>query len=316
MTARVGRRQSAVGGLSQHQHKRVLQPRLDRAQFADGDVLRLARRLQRCRALGAIGEDAQQIAVRRNGQHAVARFDDAPRAQRIGGTRLKDNGGERVAQRARIVAREQLSAMHQADARAAFRFVEVRCADNDGRALQVNLGHQVPELAATHRVNAGRRFVEQEHARRVHQRGGEREFFLHPAGEMTREARAKFVKARESQQARDEFGARGARRAKQIGKKVQVLDDGQIGIERKALRHIADDFFDRFGIARRFDAVHQHAPQRGIQGGGDEAERCRLARAIGPNQAENFARVNLEREVVDGDGRGEAFGEMLDGNHV
>ena len=44
-----------------------------------------------------------------------------------------------------------------------------------------NSDEQLPELAPRHRIDAGRRLVEQDHARLVDQRAGERELLLHAA---------------------------------------------------------------------------------------------------------------------------------------
>ena len=66
---------------------------------------------------------------------------------------------------------------------AALGFVQVRRRHHDRQPCGQELRQQLPELAPRHRIDAGRRFVEQQQLRLVDQRAGERELLLHAAGQ-------------------------------------------------------------------------------------------------------------------------------------
>ena len=140
--------------------------------------------------------------------------------------------------RARLVEREHLALVQQRDARAALGFVEVRRRHQDGDALREELRQQLPELAARHRVDAGRRLVEHDDLRLVDQRAGQRELLLHAAGELVGEPAAELRELRHLEQAiapRVEVA-----HAVDLGEERDVLVDAEIAVEREALRQVAD----------------------------------------------------------------------------
>ena len=94
---------------------------------------------------------------------------------------LDDGARQALAERLRRVDHEQPAVREQRDARAPLGLVEVRRRHDDGDALGEELGQQLPELAARHRVHARRRLVEQDDLRLVDERAGERELLLHAA---------------------------------------------------------------------------------------------------------------------------------------
>ena len=76
-----------------------------------------------------------------------------------------------------------LAEMHQGDAMAAFRFVEIRRGDQDGEAVAGEMRKSVPEFAAGNGIDAGGRLVEEQDLRLRHQRADQREFLFHAAAE-------------------------------------------------------------------------------------------------------------------------------------
>ena len=88
---------------------------------------------------------------------------------------------ERRGDRRRRVDREQASALNQRDAVAAVGFVHVRRRDEDRQPAAFEPAEQIPELAARHRVDAGRRLVEKQDLGTMHERAAERELLLHAA---------------------------------------------------------------------------------------------------------------------------------------
>ena len=120
-----------------------------------------------------------------------------PAARRRSRTSRTDGGkpsshtpGQRGAQRARPVERQQLSVVHQRHARAALGLVEVRGAHQDGDAALEEVREQLPELAPAHRIDAGGGLVEQDQIGLVDQRARQRQLLLHAAGELVGEAAA------------------------------------------------------------------------------------------------------------------------------
>ena len=73
--------------------------------------------------------------------------------------------------------------VHQRDAMAAFGFVEIRRGHQNRQAVGGQVRERVPEFAARHRIDAGRRLVEQQHARLGHERAGQRQLLLHAAAQ-------------------------------------------------------------------------------------------------------------------------------------
>ena len=92
-----------------------------------------------------------------------SRCEHVDRAAAIASTMTSSSApGERRAQRRRRVEREQPALVQQRHARAALRLVEIRRRHHDRDALREELRQQLPELAPRHRIDAGRRLVEQD----------------------------------------------------------------------------------------------------------------------------------------------------------
>ena len=81
-----------------------------------------------------------------------------------GGRRSTSNScpGSARLQRRRRVERQQPALVQQRDARAPLGLVQVRRRHHDREALRQELRQQLPELAPRHRIDAGRRLVEQQ----------------------------------------------------------------------------------------------------------------------------------------------------------
>ena len=68
-----------------------------------------------------------------------------------------------------------------------------------------------------------------------------------------------------------------------------VLIDGQLLVEREALRHVADAALDAFGIAADVDAVDRGRAARRLQQPAQHADRRGLAGAVAAEKAEDLA---------------------------
>ena len=99
-------------------------------------------------------------------------------------TSSSDGGsGHLGAQARRLVARQDAALVQQRDAAAPLGLVQVGRGHQDRDAARQELRQQLPELAPRHRIDAGRRLVEQDQLGLVDQRAGQRQLLLHAAGQ-------------------------------------------------------------------------------------------------------------------------------------
>ena len=174
---------------------------------------------------------------------------------------------------------EPLAVVQQGDAMAALGFVEVRRAHQNRDALLQELGEQFPELAARHRIDAGRRLVEQDHARLVDQRAGKRELLLHAAREPFGQTIAERQELRELQQPATPLLV--APQPVDLGEERDVLVDAQVAVETEPLREVAHRARD-LGVVARPDRCPACARRRRRRGAartaGGWSSSCRRRR--------------------------------------
>ena len=89
------------------------------------------------------------------------------------------------------------------------------------------------------------------------------------------------------------------RHAVDAGDEVEVLADRQVFPEREALRHVADAALDLAALLA--DVVAEAGAGAGVrrQQPAHDADRGRLAAAVGAEEAEDLAALDLQRQVVD-----------------
>ena len=104
---------------------------------------------------------------------------------------------------------------------------------------------------------------------------------------------------------------RGAVQAVDAGEEAQVLPHRQFGIEREALRHVADPRARRGGCVQQVQAGDLGAAAGGRQQAAQHAEGGGLAGAVRPQQAEDFAALHGEADVVDRDESAEAAHQVV-----
>src|SRR4029077_17995136 len=85
------------------------------------------------------------------------------------------------------------------------------------------------------------------------------------------------------------------RLAIRLAVKLQDLQRPLIGIGRYRLRHIEQPLFA--SLLRQRSAPPLHLAAIGRHETGDAFEQCRLARAVRPDQPQNFARYDLEGDI-------------------
>src|ERR1051325_4760972 len=199
-----------------------------------------------------------------------------------------------------------------ADGRAALGFVHVVRRHEQRHTAAGELEQQVPQLATRDRVDARGRLVEEDDARAVHERGGEREALLPSAGERAGEAVAVRADVREVDRPLDALAALGAFQPVDGAEELEVLEHGEVAVERERLRDVAD--VAAHLLAFLFDV---EAVDAGVAGGGDEeaaedADERRLAGAVRAEEAEDLAARDLQRDVVEGADGAEVLGDVLD----
>ena len=68
-------------------------------------------------------------------------------------------------------------------------------------------------------------------------------------------------------------------------------------------------------LSRELVTLEADGPRVGRQRAGEEVEDRALARAVGPDQPDDLAPLDRERDVVHGGEAAEALGQPLDGQH-
>ena len=186
------------------------------------------------------------------------------------------------------------------------RDVDERDADLVLDPLQLEL-----HLLAQLQVERAERLVEQEHTRAVDERAGERDALLLAAGELPRLAAAESLQPDERQHLVDAARAPAAVDALAPEPKGDVLEDRQMREERVALEdgvHVAL-------VRRQPDDVTVAELDRALVRlleAADHPQRRRLAAAGRPEQREEGAGRDLERDAVDGDDVVEALDDLLE----
>jgi hypothetical protein len=230
----------------------------------------------------------------------------------IGAAAPRDDAGRRIAD-------QHLARMHQRDAVAALGLVHEMRRDEDRHAvLPRQVDEDLPERVARDRVDAGGRLVEDQHLRRVDHRHREREPLPHAERESIGQHVHDLGKIETLCHLGDAAGNGLRRHLEQPGVQVEVLPDGELGIEREGLRHVADApaRLDIAGIdlpaeqpgaaLARFEQAGQHLHRRG------------LATAVRAEEAEDFPARNRQIDRVDSDEIAEAHGQPLgfDRQHI
>jgi hypothetical protein len=90
----------------------------------------------------------------------------------------------------------------------------------------------------------------------------------------------------------------------------EVFGDGEVGIEGEFLGHVSDAALDGFGIANNVKAEDRGRTGRGFEDAAEHADDGGFTGAVGAEQTEDFAALDGEGDVVNGDELAEAAGEV------
>jgi hypothetical protein len=165
------------------------------------------------------------------------------------------------AQRVGCRHREHARAVHQGHALAALGLVEIRRGHEESEAFALQAGQDLPEVAPRHGIDARGRLVEDEQLGGVDQSAGEGQLLLHAA----RQAIGQPVAEGSHAQHVEQFFAASLRvaHAVDVGEEGHVLVDGQVAVERKALRQIADALREFVGLLPRIETAGADASSVG-----------------------------------------------------
>ena len=223
-------------------------------------------------------------------------------------------GGEDLQERPRIpgedlVARaggEEAPLVEEREAGRVLGLVHVGRGDEDREPAVVQLVEDLPELPARHRVDPGRRLVEEEEVGPGEEGGDERELLLHPAGERPREPAAVRAHADALEELRG-AETRPRRRA-----------PSRAGPSGRGSRRPSGPRRGRSAAARgRTSAAgsRRTVPDVGVMQPGHEAEERRLAGAVGADEGEELPSRDVEVDAAERRVRSEALHEAAGFDH-
>ena len=86
----------------------------------------------------------------------------------------------------------------------------------------------------------------------------------------------------------------------EIGEKFEMFPSGEKPIDGPFLRHIPDRLPDTVRILDRIQSENRRRAGRRMEQGDQNAKGGTLPCAVWSEQAENFSRIDLERQVIHG----------------
>ncbi len=175
--------------------------------------------------------------------------------------------------------------------------------DAHARTAQPHALDELPELAARQRIDARRRFVENQEIGVVDQRAAQAELLAHAAGELLGQPVGEGREAGALQQLGDPEVALGAALAEQAAEELDILAHAEVRIEvlAQALRHEGDPRADRRAMAHIDHVAAQHFDPAFLDalGAGNEAQQRGFADAIRADQPDSAIGRNVERQPVE-----------------
>ena len=189
--------------------------------------------------------------------------------------------------------------------------------EQDRRPLLVDPLHVVPELEPQLDVDAGGRLVEDQQARPVHHRPRQDQPPFHPAREGAGAFVALLGQREGLEQLLGPLAPLALRHAEVAGVVVERLLDGEEPVEVDLLRRQPDRLPRLAVVVDRVVAEDlDRAPGR-LREPGRAVDQRRLAGAVGPQQAEQLPRLDLQRDAAQRLDPGRvALGQVLDVERV
>jgi hypothetical protein len=171
--------------------------------------------------------------------------------------------------------------------------------EDDGHPAVPELAHPVPHEQPGLRVEAGARLVEEDHPGRVHQRPGDQQPLRHAAGVVVDLVAAAVAQTQLRQQG---VGPPVPFRPPDPvvrGVEDQVLPGGERPVEVGTLGHDRQPTACGDRVGSDVDPRDAGATRRRQHPRGEHPDGRGLARAVGPQQAEDLAALDGEGDAVD-----------------
>jgi hypothetical protein len=146
----------------------------------------------------------------------------------------------------------------------------------------------------------------------MHERAAEGELLLHAPGQRRRAPRLERLELTVDR--RDLFVFSLDRRPEHGREEPKILLHAQVGVEREATGHVADLASKSPQIFYDVASEHARLTSVGNQERRENAKERRFAGAVGADEAEQLARRDRERHVLDRNGRVESLGQPLGDN--
>src|SRR5581483_8790631 len=185
----------------------------------------------------------------------------------------------------------------------------------DDRVGARELFDQLPRFDDLLRVEAGGRFVEDQHVGVVDDCLREADALLVPLRQFAALPLRHIGDARPIHDGANAIGAPGGGDAFDLRHEAEILGDGHVGVERRRFRQVSGAAlgFDRLVEDvepgdERFAFSRRHVT-------GEDAHRRRLAGAVRAEEPEDLAALDAEAHVFYGGDAAVALGEVLDLNH-
>ena len=170
----------------------------------------------------------------------------------------------------------------------------------DGLALVLELGHDLEELGGGLGVEPRGRLVEQDGRGVLDDGDGDAQLLPHAFGEVLDALVEGLLLERDP--AHDliivVLGEVGL--AAELGEEVEVLAGREVAVEHDVLGDESDVLLGLERVLVDVDALDEAGPGRRRDEVQEEVDRRRLAGAVGPEQAVDLARPDLQVEVVEG----------------
>lgn len=163
----------------------------------------------------------------------------------------------------------------------------------------------LPHAVARHRVQADRRFVEDEEPRGADQRLGELQPADHAAGVGLRAPLGRVLQLHGGQHVAYALLPLAPRHVEEAGEQLDVLAPGQGPVGGQLLRQVADRAADGHPVTRHVEAEDLDHAGPGREEGGDQPDRRRLPGAVRPEEPEDLSFDDVQVDVVDRHGTAE-----------
>src|SRR2546425_6843661 len=180
------------------------------------------------------------------------------------------------------------------------RFVEVVRGQENRRALPRELPQHVPDRTPAEGIQADRGLVEEQHLRVRDHGHRDDETLTKTAGQVRCELVAVLPQAEVLHDLLSSFAGLGSRLPADETEVEDVVVGRQEHLRPRLLRHHGDVRADRLRLGEHVVAEDGCAADGGLELGGEDSQEGRLPRAVAAEQAEDFALLDREGNVLEG----------------